>query len=180
MPFLYKPKFCCQCGETVERVEWKLWTSRRFCTVCESVQKQHDLMPRAVIAVGLIAGLFGISGFMTRPGVDTSKPIHTVSTNPAVAAVNKAKEITQVTAATRSDSSLGSQSIARTDVLSKQETVNSSKKKIEGDGAEDVYFCGAATKKGTPCSRRVKTPGRCWQHTGQPSMIPAAKLRTAK
>lgn len=31
-----------------------------------------------------------------------------------------------------------------------------------------LYFCGAITKKGTPCSRRVKSPGRCWQHIGQP------------
>src|SRR6185369_586604 len=30
-----------------------------------------------------------------------------------------------------------------------------------------VYLCGAPTKKGTPCKRRVKSPGaRCWQHQG--------------
>lgn len=27
-------------------------------------------------------------------------------------------------------------------------------------------LCGAATKKGTPCKRRVKTPGHCYQHRG--------------
>ncbi|HEU4509799.1 MAG TPA: hypothetical protein VFR78_16300 [Pyrinomonadaceae bacterium] len=31
---------------------------------------------------------------------------------------------------------------------------------------EKVYTCGARTKKGKPCSRRVKQPGRCWQHKG--------------
>ena len=31
---------------------------------------------------------------------------------------------------------------------------------------EKVYTCGARTKKGKPCSRRVKEPGRCWQHKG--------------
>jgi hypothetical protein len=36
---------------------------------------------------------------------------------------------------------------------------------------EPVYFCGAMTKKGKPCSRRVKTKGRCWQHVGQPSAL---------
>jgi hypothetical protein len=37
---------------------------------------------------------------------------------------------------------------------------------------EAAYYCGAATKKGTPCSRRVKRPGeRCWQHQGMPSMV---------
>jgi hypothetical protein len=31
---------------------------------------------------------------------------------------------------------------------------------------EDVYICGRETKKGTPCSRRVHGPVRCWQHKG--------------
>ncbi|HXS01984.1 MAG TPA: hypothetical protein VN724_15510, partial [Pyrinomonadaceae bacterium] len=31
---------------------------------------------------------------------------------------------------------------------------------------EQTYQCGARTKKGTPCSRRVHGPVRCWQHKG--------------
>ncbi len=45
--------------------------------------------------------------------------------------------------------------------------------------AEDVYTCGARTKKGTPCSRRVHGPVRCWQHKGMPAMLPQEKLRVA-
>jgi hypothetical protein len=41
---------------------------------------------------------------------------------------------------------------------------------------ETVYVCGARTKKGTPCSRRVHHPGRCWQHKGMPAMLSAEKL----
>ena len=41
---------------------------------------------------------------------------------------------------------------------------------------ETVYICGARTKKGTPCSRRVHQPGRCWQHKGMPAMLSAEKL----
>jgi hypothetical protein len=41
---------------------------------------------------------------------------------------------------------------------------------------EVVYICGARTKKGTPCQRRVRAPGRCWQHRGRPAMLPPAKL----
>ncbi|MEO7970591.1 MAG: hypothetical protein ABI698_04775 [bacterium] len=40
----------------------------------------------------------------------------------------------------------------------------------------DVYTCGARTKKGTPCSRRVHGPVRCWQHKGMPAMLPQEKL----
>ena len=44
------------------------------------------------------------------------------------------------------------------------------------DPAEIVSICGARTKRGTPCSRRVRGTGRCWQHRGKPAMLPAAKL----
>jgi hypothetical protein len=43
--------------------------------------------------------------------------------------------------------------------------------------AEEVYTCGARTKKGTPCSRRVHGPVRCWQHKGMSAMLPQEKLR---
>ena len=41
---------------------------------------------------------------------------------------------------------------------------------------EAVYICGARTKKGTPCSRRVHQPARCWQHKGAKAMLPVEKL----
>jgi hypothetical protein len=39
--------------------------------------------------------------------------------------------------------------------------------KICGPNAsKPVYYCGAPTKKGTPCKRRVKQAGmKCWQHS---------------
>jgi hypothetical protein len=41
---------------------------------------------------------------------------------------------------------------------------------------EQVYICGARTKKGKPCSRRVHGAVRCWQHKGMPAMLPTEKL----
>ena len=41
---------------------------------------------------------------------------------------------------------------------------------------EAVYICGARTKKGTPCSRRVQQPARCWQHKGMKAILPGDKL----
>ena len=41
---------------------------------------------------------------------------------------------------------------------------------------EETYICGARTKKGTPCSRRVRGPVRCWQHKGAKAMLPLEKL----
>ena len=42
---------------------------------------------------------------------------------------------------------------------------------------DEVYLCGARTRKGTPCSRRVHGPVRCWQHKGMTAMLPPEKLR---
>jgi hypothetical protein len=42
--------------------------------------------------------------------------------------------------------------------------------------SEQLYTCGARTKKGTPCSRRVHGPIRCWQHKGAAAMLQAEKL----
>jgi hypothetical protein len=42
---------------------------------------------------------------------------------------------------------------------------------------EEIYTCGARTKKGTPCSRRVHGAVRCWQHKGMPAMLAQEKLR---
>jgi len=40
-----------------------------------------------------------------------------------------------------------------------------------------VYICGARTKKGTPCRRRVQVAGeRCFQHKGREAMVPLEKL----
>src|SRR5690606_8192860 len=58
---LFRPTFCCSCGEKIDRVEWRLWTSRKFCEVCESVHKGSELMPRAAIVAVLLIGLCGIA-----------------------------------------------------------------------------------------------------------------------
>jgi len=42
---------------------------------------------------------------------------------------------------------------------------------------EEAYICGARTRKGSPCRRRVHVAGeRCFQHKGMPSLVPLSKL----
>jgi len=42
---------------------------------------------------------------------------------------------------------------------------------------EEGYICGARTRKGTPCQRRVHALGeRCFQHKGLPAMVALDKL----
>ena len=45
------------------------------------------------------------------------------------------------------------------------------------DSEDAIYMCGARTKKGTPCHRRVHFAGeRCYQHKGMPAILPPDKL----
>ncbi|MFL6469071.1 MAG: DUF5763 domain-containing protein [Pyrinomonadaceae bacterium] len=51
--------------------------------------------------------------------------------------------------------------------------INEQPKREKTTSDETVYFCGAITKKGTPCTRRVKTKGFCWQHAKSGQVAPA-------
>jgi hypothetical protein len=61
-------------------------------------------------------------------------------------------------------------------VIQRPPAVESSTTPQPGLTMEETYICGARTKKGTPCSRRVRGPVRCWQHKGAKAMLPLEKL----
>lgn len=45
--------------------------------------------------------------------------------------------------------------------------------------SEITYYCGAQTKSGRMCPRLLKGGGRCWQHKGQPALLPQEKLKVS-
>ena len=150
---MYKPNFCSECGVKLLRMRWHVWTSRRFCNKCASRLRKA----RFGSALFAIFGLFGvgyIAGFVRRPV-------------PPPLIIER-----------RSDSPLSDTANARSTVGPPSEsgtnpnTTTNSPASVE----EVVYLCGARTKKGTPCSRRVHGPVRCWQHKGMPAMLPQKKL----
>src|SRR6187455_1302654 len=61
---LFRPSFCANCGEKIDRPEWFPWTSRRFCQICEIEFKGQELLPRVIVGLGIIIGLFGIGGYL--------------------------------------------------------------------------------------------------------------------
>lgn len=145
----YKPKFCCECGEKVERAEWTFAHSRRFCDVCQTDFLLVDWLPRAVGAVVTIVGLFGIGVFI---GAPVQKPSALITSRPSPAPSNRN---------TRSDATLLPPA--------KSGDSNRLPEKTPVSSGETIEICGAITKKGTPCTRRVKGGGRCWQHRGEPA-----------
>ncbi len=188
---LFKPKFCCGCGEKIERLDWKPWTSRRFCQLCETEYGLYEWIPRVMFCLGLFFGVLGISFYWQK----TEKPIvalsHQMSENSPTANKNltnqmnslalSANQNVQETAKLNgANSAQNVQKSLQTALLKQSSSQTTQTKQIEDSkkvAPETAYFCGAQTKKGTPCSRRVKNNSRCWQHVGQSAMLPPEKLR---
>ena len=165
---LYKPNYCCNCGEKIERVDWNLLTSRRFCESCAVEKRHHDYGLRILTASGVLAIMFGIGNLwgtsdsdrqMAAPIPLTSKSAENSPPTPIV----KAGPVAAV-ASLNADSSAAS---SKTDgpLISQEPTPNKS--------AAGKFYCRALTKKGTPCSRKVRTEGsRCYQHEGKAAAPP--------
>jgi hypothetical protein len=143
---VYKPNFCCECGKKLIRLRWHLWTSRRFCKVCARRFRKERFVPLLLISLALIS-----AGYLVGRTRQPAAPPLIIER--------------------RSDSPLNnSQSVSTAAAPGAAST--SAANTIEAD----VYICGARTRKGTPCSRRVHGPVRCWQHKGMPAMLPQEKL----
>lgn len=168
----YKPKYCCQCGGKIERVDWNFSASRRFCELCETELKIYDWLPRIALIGGIILAMLGFGSYSMRP----AKPLN-IAPNQLISSSQNVNKDTIKLSNTNSQNlpkPAGNQPppTPQQNLTPKPPTVLSS----PNQPPETVYFCGAQTKKGTPCSRRVKGGGRCWQHIGQPALLPDNKL----
>ncbi|MGI9037171.1 MAG: hypothetical protein ACR2GD_14180, partial [Pyrinomonadaceae bacterium] len=187
---LYTPKYCCECGEKIERNDWKLWTSRRFCENCESDFKGQTWLPLIWIIFGLVGLLYGFGSFLKKP----EKPLNLVTTqtasnknqnsqnqsNAQILNGGGIQTAAQKTEASNIAAAQTNQQTLNAAVQKPSATKQNSSETRQNSAAEAVYICGAQTKKGTACLRRVKGGGRCWQHLGQPAMLPPEKLLVSR
>jgi len=152
---MYKPNFCAECGGKLLRLRWHFWTSRRFCNDCARHLRKARSIPAFFVVLGLISAGY-VAGRMRRP-------------LPPPLIIER-----------RTDSPLNDDGPGKSTL--RAVTTESGRNPTEAQGSspasveEPVYLCGARTKKGTPCSRRVHGPVRCWQHKGSPAMLPQEKL----
>ena len=172
---LFRPKYCANCGEKIERADWGIFTSRRFCPVCESEYKGQDLIPRAIVVFGLLIGIFGFGSYLksgTAPAnsLAARQPSKLVEQKPP----DNPPPLKIDAAAAQSPTVQTAMTMPQT--LAAQPASNGASK-LKPDTNEVVYYCGAETKKGTPCTRRVKGNTRCFQHKGMPAMLSVGKLR---
>jgi len=167
----FRPNFCGSCGEKIQRAEWKLFTSRRFCDVCAVENQGHEWLPRTVVAAGILAGLFGFGSFLR-----SGPPPQVVPLRSEQIEKPEVRPVAETASRLRQDEAVPAQKdgIVQTGADRIMPIAGNLQPVPNGTASEQpVYYCGALTKKGKPCSRRVKYKGRCWQHTGQPSALEA-------
>lgn len=162
---MYKPKFCAECGEQVLRERWRAWTSRRFCALCAPRFRRTRIASRLALAATLAGAgfLFGRAGRPAPPPLVVERGTLGRAPVPAGDEPQHADATTAKAegAAMKTEAAYGP---------------DGSPTERPTDPNEIISICGARTKKGTPCQRRVRGYGRCWQHRGMPAILPASKL----
>ncbi len=181
----YKPKFCCQCGDKIERIDWKINSSRRFCELCETEFKIHDLLPRIAVVCGILFGIFGLGTYWQKSEGSVKNVSKQLSGTPLNINKSFANQAAPQISANQNVQSLAQTKPNISNAEIKSPTASSVSGTKQSEAAPDalpvkIYYCGAQTKKGSPCSRKMKNGGRCWQHTGQPAMLPQEKLLVSR
>jgi hypothetical protein len=161
---MYRPNFCAECGERIVRARWRFWTSRRFCASCSRRFRKR----RIFASVVLCAILFGLGFMVGRRGSTARPPLLVVERGGAnVAPLHASGE-------SQPKGEAGSEEVRATPQPAYGLDGTSGERPT--DPSEVVSMCGARTQKGTPCQRRVRGTGRCWQHRGKAAMLPPSKL----
>ena len=152
---MHRPNFCVECGQRLALRGWRARLKVRFCNACAR-RLGNSGLPRSLAIISVIALSAFAVGRWLRPAPPpliiqraANSPLSDLPVN-----LNDATKLAR----------------DRRENLSKQ-SANS------GSIDEPVYLCGARTKKGTPCRRRVHFAGeRCFQHKGMPAIVPLEKL----
>jgi hypothetical protein len=187
---LYKPKFCCQCGAEIQRIDWGLLTSRRFCELCETEYKIYDWIPRVFVGLGFFFIIIGLGFYWQKPEKPLNIATHQIVSNKTQSNKNLAnqndssqlsesgnvKDLEKTQQNTSANQFLTKAQVAVLNQKAQKQAQIKPNENQQTAASETLYFCGAQTKKGTPCTHRVRGGGRCWQHVGQPAILPPEKL----
>jgi len=179
----YKPKYCCNCGEQIERVNPSITDSRRFCDVCKHEFVLHRSLPKIFVALMAVFGIFGVGSYWRNGEKPPALTNRQFAVNPSNTGKNPANNASRVSSnsnvfANSPAANVQANASQLPNLTTKPPTKHADSTPIVTE--ETVYFCGAPTKKGTPCARRVKGGGRCWQHQGQTALLPPEKLPASR
>jgi hypothetical protein len=148
---MYRPNFCVECGAPLMRKGWRVWISRNFCDDCARRLGRRDGV-RLLVGIALVA----LAAFALGRCSRSQPPLLILR---------------------QSNSPLSDLPVNLDEPLKRSSPGRNSVSSPAQSADENVYICGARTRKGTPCHRRVHSAGeRCFQHKGMPAMVPLEKL----
>jgi len=152
-PEMRTANFCAECGERLALKGWRARLGRRLCDRCTQRLGRFASF-RTLIGVGVIAVTAFAIGKYSRPA-PPPLIIQRAANSPLYQSPAESSANAQANRAATSQSNQTAASVSN----------------------EEGYICGARTKKGTPCQRRVHAPGeRCFQHKGLRAMVALDKL----
>lgn len=148
-----RSNFCANCGVRLTRKSWRAFVAGARCDDCASRLGRSATKPLAIVAV-IAIGAFAFGRYL-RPA-PPPLIIHRAANSPL------------------SDTPVNLEAVAKGAANSPNRSSALSNVPTPDEAA---YICGARTKKGTPCRRRVHAAGeRCYQHKGMPAMVSLEKL----
>ena len=152
---MHRPNFCAECGERLTRKGWRALIGAHFCGDCDRRLGRPGYTKIISIFAIVAASAFGLGRYL-RPAAP-----------PLI--------IQRAANSPLSDSALNLNDSAGPGNRDDSSKLNLDTPKPASD--DKVYICGARTKKGTPCQRRVHAAGeRCFQHKGMPAILPLDRL----
>jgi hypothetical protein len=150
---MYEPSFCSECGAEITDKRRSLWAGSQFCDSCGARFRRMRLVMPLLIGSFVLGGGFALGRYLRPP----EPPL--IIQRSALSTLSDAPMTMAATTGAPTQNADGRQRTA------------------DGSTIEAVdYTCGARTKKGTPCLRRVHGPVRCWQHLGKPAILPQDSL----
>jgi hypothetical protein len=155
---MYRPNYCAECGASLKRKGWGGWVNRRFCDDCARQSNQAGFARSLAAVIIIVIAAFALGRYLrpAPPPLIIQRPANSPLSDLPVNVNDTARP------ANRGETGPPTEKAATLKVKSADDA---------------LYICGARTKKGTPCHRRVHFAGeRCYQHKGMPAMLPPEKL----
>ena len=131
-------KFCSSCGERLSLKPGRFWRKKSRCVACGPRLGYSGLGLGVILAAALACAF--LAGRITAP----KQPFQFIGTR-----VNDTEINSNGSAPNAANAATGEQERMAAALTAANETV-----------------CGAPTRSGKPCQRKVKFGGRCWQHRG--------------
>jgi len=164
---MYRPNFCAECGQRLARTDWralvKVWTGAwaraSWCDDCA----------RRLGRLGF-AGLIRPLAFVSLVAISAFSLGRFLRPAPPPLIISRAANSPLSDLPVNFDGPVRGATRIETDSTDRDAALNQA-------ADEKGYICGARTKKGAPCRRRVHVAGeRCFQHKGMTAMVPLEKL----